>query len=927
MPPFSFGRWIQEIFAPVQLRRRGLRRKLRSRRLSAERLEERQLLTTYTVTSRYGSGPGSLEEAINMANAKPDADTIVFASDNTIFTRGAYAEGPLVSVVDRRTGREERYLIYGYTSYAITSDVTIDGAAVPGLELLASDSKRLFVVAGKNAATEVNGAKLTLKNLTISKNKAEGASAGYGGAGAGLGGAIFVDQGATLDVSRVEFRECSAVGGVSGLGKDRGGGGMAWQSSSSEFDGAGARGGRGIKGSAGEDGGFGGGGGGGGYKRISSSQIDVFVGGRGGFGGGGGAGGGSGKGALSRNTGGEGGFGGGAGSGYVSGERPAKGGFGAALSVGLEHGGAGAGMGGAIFNYGGTVTVRDSRFNKNSAIGKEGAQGLGGALFNLGGTVTLTGCTFDSNVATTKGGAIYNAEAINDGFSVNVGRATMTITNCTIDNNKSNFGGAVYNGGILNTPDSTLTNNEANVQGGAYYNAVGATMLVARDTITNNEATRDGGGIANYGTLTLNDVTLADNEATRHNGGGLANFGTADVEGGTFRRNGSGLDGGGVSNAKGAKLDLTGVSLIQNDAGHDGGAIFDRGLEEITECELVGNTAENAGAGFFELGGIGETFLNSIVEDGNQVINSPDTVLGAAAGSSPTVQLRNVASDRTTLAFEAYAHSFQGGVRVAQGYLADRAGLPTSVIVTVPASGALPVVRIFDAFEGGLIREFRALSLGNGKGATLAVADVTGDGLDDIILGSGGGVPSRVSIYNGADGKLAHSFAPFAATFPGGIQVAAGETTGDGTAEIVVASGSGATHPGVAVFNAQGKQRTAWPLAAAQFAGGVNVAVVDRNGDGYGDVVVAQAAGGSQITIFDGRGQRTPLATFSAYPTSYTGGVNITADDVDGDGLADLVVSPANGNTQQVRAFNARTFKIVEKFTADVAFKKGIYVG
>jgi predicted outer membrane repeat protein len=588
--------------------------------------------------------------------------------------------------------------------------------------------------------------------------------------------------------------------------------------------------------------------------------------------------------------------------------------------------------GAANFQFGSKVALSDVTISNSSATN-------GGAVYGTGASLDLKNVKMEGNKADDKGGALYVASpatSINCDFSNNTAamggaafadeRAQMYLRFAKVFSNDANFGAGIYNAGKLNSPDSTLENNTASVQGGAYYNAPGGELTISRDTMIRNEAVRDGGGIANFGKLLLQQARLDDNKATRHDGGGLANFGTADVAGVKFLHNSSGLDGGGIANLAGAKLTLKNSALNQNEAGQHGGAIFDRGLEQITATKLSDNTAGEAGAGFYELGGIGETFHNTFTEIGDEVLNPPETVLGAAVGTSPVVQLRDDASDQETFSFEAYAHSFTGGVRVAQGYLADNAGIPTPVIVTVPASGALPIVRVFEAFEGALLREFRAVALGGGKGASLALADVTGDGLDDIILGSSAGVPSRVAVYSG-EGRLLKSFAPFAASFPGGIHVAAGDTTGDGTAEILIGSGSGASHPGAALFNFQGKQITGWPLAAAQFAGGVNVAVVDRNGDGYGDVVVAQAAGGSEMKIFDGRGGRAALASFSAYAASFTGGVNIASDDVDGDGIADLVVGPASGNTQQVRAFNARTLKVLESFAVGNAFKKGAYVG
>ena len=84
--------------------------------------------------------------------------------------------------------------------------------------------------------------------------------------------------------------------------------------------------------------------------------------------------------------------------------------------------GAGAGMGGAIFNHTGSVSCVNSTLYGNVAQGGDapnatGGSGLGGAIFNVDGTVTLPQCTLDSNQViagsggtngSAAGGAIYN---------------------------------------------------------------------------------------------------------------------------------------------------------------------------------------------------------------------------------------------------------------------------------------------------------------------------------------------------------------------------------------------------------------------------------------------------------------------------------------------------------------------------------------
>jgi hypothetical protein len=228
-----------------------------------------------------------------------------------------------------------------------------------------------------------------------------GGSGGEGGPGGAGGGAGFVatENGASGP---------GAGGGQpTGLGGDGAGGGGVFGGDGSGGGGntAGNNGGSfgegGLGGTATEGGGGGGVGGGGGQGDPNS----FGEGGGGGFGGGGGAGGTS----TSTEAGGRGGFGGGGGAGGGG-----SGGFGGGNGTGgsEEAGGGGAGMGGAIFNMQGDVTITNSTLTGNAAFAGTGTvdngSAFGGAVFNLNGTFTVTASTLAANTAFNDGTSIYN---------------------------------------------------------------------------------------------------------------------------------------------------------------------------------------------------------------------------------------------------------------------------------------------------------------------------------------------------------------------------------------------------------------------------------------------------------------------------------------------------------------------------------------
>ncbi len=65
-----------------------------------------------------------------------------------------------------------------------------------------------------------------------------------------------------------------------------------------------------------------------------------------------------------------------------------------------------------------------------------------------------------------------------------------------------------------------------------------------------------------------------------------------------------------------------------------------------------------------------------------------------------------------------------------------------------------------------------ALAIGNSAGARVSVADRDGDGLADVVVGNGSGVPSKVVSYKGTNYTLMNnSFAPYDPAFLGGVFV------------------------------------------------------------------------------------------------------------------------------------------------------------
>src|SRR5262249_56010515 len=89
--------------------------------------------------------------------------------------------------------------------------------------------------------------------------------------------------------------------------------------------------------------------------------------------------------------------------------------------------------------------------------------------------------------------------------------------------------------------------------------------------------------------------------------------------------------------------------------------------------------------------------------------------------------------------------------------------------------------------DGGEIFSGQPYGAGFTGGVRVAVGDVDGDGIEDLIVGSGPG-GGLVRVFSGANLAMLMSFAPFGG-YSGGVYVAAGDIDGDSRADVIVGGG------------------------------------------------------------------------------------------------------------------------------------------
>ncbi|MDD2807029.1 MAG: S8 family serine peptidase [Patescibacteria group bacterium] len=271
-------------------------------------------------------------------------------------------------------------------------------------------------------------------------------------------------------------------------------------------------------------------------------------------------------------------------------------------------------------------------------------------------------------------------------------------------------------------------------------------------------------------------------------------------------------------------------------------------------------------------------------------------IAGLGNGSFP--QIKILKTDGTVFkSFFAYSPYFTGPINIAAG---DVNGDGIEDVVTAAGIGGGPHIRIFN-INGQLISQFFAYNVSSRGGAYLAVGDVNGDGIDEIVTGAGRGLAPEVKVFD-YKGRLLSHFMAYAPNFHGGVRIALGDVNKDGKAELVTGVGPGGG-PHVRIFDQSGVLVSQFFAFNQDFRGGISVGAGDVNGDGVADVVVGAGAGTvPTVRVFYYNG--IMLNSFFAFDSSFLKGINVAVADVDNNGSSSILVGQDVGGSDQIRIFS-----------------------
>ncbi len=447
------------------------------------------------VTNANDSGPGSLRAAIATADAGA-GDTITFAST---------LAGQTIHLTTIGDSKDD-----GYSALTITTPMTIDASAAPGLTIAGPGTTggskfRVFYV------SVPTGESFSLINATVSGGVAFDPTKYYSHPN---GGALLLANGSAA-LTGVTITGNSAILRGGGVYSD----GASIELVNCIITGNSARDGGGVSV----------------YGHGTATLTDSIFTGNSAYGAGGGLASGYSTVTLTDCT--------------ITGNTAAAGG-------GIQN------LGGTLYLYDSTVSGNDA--NRGTVFFGEGGfpYGRGGGIDNFDGTLTARGSSLINNFASNSGGALDNQ-------AVYFAPSTANLIDCTITGNSAtNDGGGIINGNYstVTLSDSDLSGNEAGGDGGGLMNdGFSGQARLYGSSISNNSA-EDGGGIATIGASTryfgpigaatsVTDCTISGNTAASR-GGGVETFkyGVTTVSGSTVSGNSAGGSGGGLWNEGGTTL-------------------------------------------------------------------------------------------------------------------------------------------------------------------------------------------------------------------------------------------------------------------------------------------------------------------------------------------------------------------------------------
>ncbi|MBP3558117.1 MAG: hypothetical protein J6K20_10525 [Thermoguttaceae bacterium] len=267
--------------------------------------------------------------------------------------------------------------------------------------------------------------------------------------------------------------------------------------------------------------------------------------------------------------------------------------------------------------------------------------------------------------------------------------ATASIASLSIKNAVAQIGAGVANYGTLSLVDVSISGTKATSEADEPFadkiltEGVGAaiynagSLSVDGGSFANNVSTFHGGAIYSVGSLAIKNATFEGNVSEYYGGAIYVQDGTATVDTSVFKGNKAQYGGAVATNVSLKAAN----SIFTENIGTLGGALYAWGANasiEATQSTLIANVAEQGGAIY--VGDAALTLKNSIVATNEATEGATDIALVGAATATVYASLIGVADDcGASLNFDAGTRSFYGTTENPVDPKLDAEGRPTVV--------------------------------------------------------------------------------------------------------------------------------------------------------------------------------------------------------------------------------------------------------
>jgi hypothetical protein len=193
-----------------------------------------------------------------------------------------------------------------------------------------------------------------------------------------------------------------------------------------------------------------------------------------------------------------------------------------------------------------------------------------------------------------------------------------------------------------------------------------------------------------------------------------------------------------------------------------------------------------------------------------------------------------------------------------------------------------------------------------GEARSVAVADLNGDHHLDIVVASDTADGGTVSVLSGhGDGTFQDPIVAPVSNDPGFLpnRLALGDFSGDGHLDVAVTGGGGSLPP-VGLYLLPGNGDGSFQAPRAYSVQSSPPVVGDFNGDGIDDLAVESGSAFSSDSVAILLGQPGRFLTFPSAFQAGAGATSVQSADLEGDGFADLVTANAQDNTVSVLLAN-----------------------